>query len=598
MGKFYLVDQSLKGPGGHHFDYTRLLAAAASESSWEVVVGCHRKFRPPESFDSFGVSNCFRHSTYASCSFLVGIQDMVSQRKPGIVTRVKRWFGLDNDSQVGTKRAQERRIQSFSADCHSLFQNPLTSDDIIFFTTISDLEVEGLCRFVESRTDAALANWHLQFHFPIYRGRTPEYRGQSNPLDQIKRSLQILRDLLGSQVFFYVTSDNLKDQYDRLGFKFEELAYPVNPDMFANKNSSGNNRPALPGVKGVHRITLAGANRHEKGQLDARTLSDQLASRLDVPFRLCVQAKRPKLLKRIENLFGTNEASPNIEVQNFPLSDEDYRSLISGTSVGLLTNYDSQVYFSRRAGILGEYLCAGIPVIVPAGSWLSDQLEPLQQSHLERLCSDPSIESDRHRPKRTVNHSSGATTATFEFHPHGLPDHKNDSELLILEFDVIKPESHGHYFRVDLSQPDGNHENVLSQVVGKGRQRTTQRVAFYGGLEASLEEKGLGKSDGFETEYTFQISPAFHSADWQIERVRLTHLRDSRPIPRSVVGLTAATPEQTASLALEMIRQYDHYRQSALNYSAAWFARHDPSLTFQTLVDHSTASKSTENQAA
>ena len=58
---------------------------------------------------------------------------------------------------------------------------------------------------------------------------------------------------------------------------------------------------------------------------------------------------------------------------NEPLSTEAYKDLLLGSHITLLP-YDQSEYSARRSGILAESLAAGIPVIVPADTWLSRQL--------------------------------------------------------------------------------------------------------------------------------------------------------------------------------------------------------------------------------
>ena len=65
---------------------------------------------------------------------------------------------------------------------------------------------------------------------------------------------------------------------------------------------------------------------------------------------------------------GVASHSP-LEYFAHPLPDQQYVELIKTSDCGLLF-YDSRAYFSRRAGVLGELLSCGKPVIVPAGSWL------------------------------------------------------------------------------------------------------------------------------------------------------------------------------------------------------------------------------------
>ena len=49
--------------------------------------------------------------------------------------------------------------------------------------------------------------------------------------------------------------------------------------------------------------------------------------------------------------------------------------------------YDSERYYARCSGVLLEMLCAGVPVIVPAGSWLAAQIADENQRWLEDVAT-------------------------------------------------------------------------------------------------------------------------------------------------------------------------------------------------------------------
>lgn len=58
-----------------------------------------------------------------------------------------------------------------------------------------------------------------------------------------------------------------------------------------------------------------------------------------------------------------------------PLSPTDYYRLVASTDIGLFP-YDESRYRNASSGTLAEAIAAGIPVIVPADTWLADQVDP------------------------------------------------------------------------------------------------------------------------------------------------------------------------------------------------------------------------------
>ena len=53
-----------------------------------------------------------------------------------------------------------------------------------------------------------------------------------------------------------------------------------------------------------------------------------------------------------------------------PLSRDEYIQVVRDSDVALFL-HDGRAYYSRCSGVLVDMLAAGIPVLVPAGSWLA-----------------------------------------------------------------------------------------------------------------------------------------------------------------------------------------------------------------------------------
>src|SRR5207253_1127145 len=67
-----------------------------------------------------------------------------------------------------------------------------------------------------------------------------------------------------------------------------------------------------------------------------------------------------------------------------PLSTEAYNHLIQHADVGLLL-HDAHSYYSRLSAVFQEYRCVGVPVIVPAGCWIGDQIAEENIVHVKRV---------------------------------------------------------------------------------------------------------------------------------------------------------------------------------------------------------------------
>ncbi len=287
-----------------------------------------------------------------------------------------------------------------------------------------------------------------------------------------------------------------------------------------------------------------------------------------------------------------------IERVPFPLPADDYRKFILSADIGLLTTYDSQTYFPRRAGILGEYLSAGIPVIVPAGSWLADQIEPQQQEYLDSLVHGAGMPL---QPSNIRHQSDRSTSVEFDLSRWFEKSPTTDAgavptapRFLVLGFRVAKPAGHGHYFRVTPQQASAEatgQQGLLttqsqwisedeSQIVGQPRDQESRLLAF------SLPQVGQqGNRNSSSQKIGFRLENAYPCRQWQVEDVRLWMVRSTERLPRSSVGLIASEFEQTPNLIREMVAHHDHYRQTAMEHAQAWYRQHDPQLTFSMLMD-------------
>lgn len=616
VANFFLIDQSLKGVGGHHFDYSYQIAKAAmnrhavadlthnrsSQSSrvgdtangrgpsdLKVVIGANRKFSNFDAFPQCEVRSCFRYTTYSPSSNLVGIREMVGRRKEA--GWLRSLFGR-GDQERSNAADRKKRISTFRNNLQTFFCEELSESDIVFFTTLSDLEAEGLRQFISQRSDAQKANWHLQFHFPIFRGRTSEYAEQCFRLKSIRpvfEKLELLRG--GTNIRYYVTSAPLREQYRQLGIDFENLPYPIDPSFREARNdrSFGGEEAS---ADGVFRLTFAGASRKEKGELAICELADELpkdfVQRNNV--KIVTQQKKAKFWRRVSGFLSQKPDEPQdsvFEALRFPLSDSQYQNLIKRTHIGLLTTYDSRTYFSRRAGILGEYLAAGIPVVVPAGCWLSQQIEVVQQKYLQRLANNDCISTES---KSVSVDGHGLCQINLPVVQREL--HSSDPPGLRMMVLRVSVEDTPITDFIEVCRLDEQGKESDSQIAGRptisGESPVNSTVlnrdryfAFY------IDPAESTASLRIRTAFVDDSKNALGHHECCVASATVTILDSNRPIPRSSVGMVSTTPSQTAQLIQEMVSQYSHYKKTAEENSETWYQNHDPNLTFSTLLNHS-----------
>jgi hypothetical protein len=334
LARLFIIDHSLKSPGGHHLDYTLQLAIAAQSQSIETVVATHQRFRSKELFPSgVEVRNCFRESTYSRFSDFFGVASICDQGGVGKqdaspnhasipsnsnsdphgnnsnsepihrwnsliskwVAPVKRWYREQSRNLIANRIAQDLQT--------CLAKEKWRESDHVMFTTLSDIDLLGLKQFLLSNPAASLAQFHLQFHFPIFDGRPAEY-GQQNDRFNLARlhCSEFVKSLEKFQLKFYCTSDLLADQYNLLGvFNFRALPYPINPQFFSPHDKRKQSDSRL-------RLTCAGGIRQEKGYQQLEAIAHELwpTHVKNHKLQLVVQRKEPTGLKWLRTVSITS----------------------------------------------------------------------------------------------------------------------------------------------------------------------------------------------------------------------------------------------------------------------------------------------------
>ncbi len=376
------------------------------------------------------------------------------------------------------------------------------------------------------------------------------------------------------------------------------------PETAANSTSVNFPAPPLwsPQAIGVP-IVVAGGVRAEKGQKGLREIwSDLKQSVLDPGwgFLVCQRPeKTPWYKKRFSVAQQTSIPSTDHQVQYLPhpLATSQYQALIRSAGIGLLT-YDPTSYANRRAGIFGEYLAAGIPTLVPSGTWMAQQLAQYQPAYHRQLreTSPPSVCWTHANFDWTPwNVPAGQGSISFDggdvpaygWSP-ALPQIPHDDQapigsshdstspprhrLLNIRFHWVWPKETGTYCRVELLFYDRNRQvvSVETQHVGQELGGGGQSLLFE--IPAAADHFRLG------------LSNAYHERNATIQRLLVDVLELEHPVATGTVGLTYDHPNQIPTRLLQLCQHHDHYRQSAREQAPAWFAQHDPAATVQQLL--------------
>jgi hypothetical protein len=551
MTRFILIDHSLQSVGGHHFEYALHVLRAAERAGFDVWLAASRRFHDCGQFpDRWKVRPAYQFTTYTRRRYSALSAGDSSRRLP--------WpWRLFTERWSDHRRSQ--RAAAFARDTAALFSEiAIEPGDQVFIPTLSELDLLGLAQYLAHDDRTRRADWHLQFHYPIFTGCEPDYLSQDERTEPLKRIYnQAVTLAADHRLHFYTTSDHLTAQQNRLGVApFQTLPYPVNPIL-----QTGRDQPAER--NGPLRIAYLGDARREKGyqllpRLIQRLWRDYVATDR---VRFVVQSNfhfplpaRGDDLDVVESVAALRRLPQDkIALVDEPVESEEFCRRTLATDIGLLL-YDRRAYFSRCSGVLVELLSAGVPVLVSAGCWMADQLADATRDYHTSL---------RHN-RDVLGISGGAPASSYRV---AVPSGASDFLLFFLWANDLG-DSAGAYVRIETSlfSADGAPLDRWATVIGpgsKGRWST-----------------GLVRLPPNAATVAVDWQNAYGRQHVEFSDVELCFLApdsgNELPSPRGAVGLVAADPDQAPELLIDLIENYSHYRQTAALFARDWTAWHNP----------------------
>ncbi|HMO12584.1 MAG TPA: hypothetical protein PKD64_03260 [Pirellulaceae bacterium] len=581
MASFFILDHSLDKVGSHHYDTVRLLAREARCQGFEVIIGANREIGR---FDSKSldaeVRPVFRKKVYSPYSQLGALQEMMrvknlptEDESKTAIARMHRWLA------VRRLRVQQiRHVREFAQDCQKIFhEQAMDTEDHALLMTANELDFTGLAQYLAANPNTVQVHWHIAFHFGIYPGRPSSHGKQKSRIDQIRDVMQFaLAPIPYHQFSFYTSTEELADQYNQLGIAhFRMMPYPVDQTLAQGR--------ALSATPDQINFTVAGGLRREKGKKELGNVINDLNElrKTGAKIKLRLQRPAPKIFKRKSIRFDIPPHDQNqlIDFIDHPIAEDDYRRLIETTHVGLLF-YDSRAYYARRAGVMGEYLTRGCPVVVPAGCWLSNQLAEPTYRYIESLTE--SMKTGKatelaglHHSLRNVPMAGGVLSFDHDQHPFELGGQVIlPSAALAVQFEWHWPKQPGTYADLRFQAFDSDQTLLSDQ-----RQIVGHRPA--GGSVYALFQLPAAAVN-----YKLTFRNAYEDSTASVKQVRVTPVgKPGTSLPTSAVGVTFADISQVKSAITEVISHFAHYANTARHFAKSWARYHDPKYCISFLVN-------------
>ncbi len=500
MKNFVVIDHSVKRIGGHNFEYAYHILRAAEAQGYTPVFCVNRRFFERKRLPAgWTVLPIFRHTTYE----VHHLQEKESRLRldgsdrrdlsPGERRRryaawlLPRWWKQRLVERY--RRQQHEIVAQYACDMRAAFHSLTpTKGDVVFVPTLSREDLVGLVEFFRGEPRAAMVDWHLQFHFRVFERREPDYDAQDPDIHELKRLFRTAASVLPSgRAHFYATTEHLAHQYNRLdAARFGTLPYPVNPRLMEA-------RAAASATVAPLRVTCAGGVRPEKGTAQLYRAVGPLWKNYFESGRLqlVVQAKRlgklplelrsharwdqSKLQRRSDSATGK---SAEVAAIRWPLSTDAYLDLVRSSHIGLML-YDAEQYYVRCSGVMVEMLKAGIPVIVPAGCWMADQIAESIYAHRDSVCER--VPNVAVLAASAVNWHDGARRRVHLAHTAQSLEFARDDESLVGQVRAPAGATHACIrFRFGEQTARGEYLELIATQTSDGKRQLANRREILG----------------------------------------------------------------------------------------------------------------------
>jgi len=456
----------------------------------------------------------------------------------------------------------------------------LGPDDIVFVPTLAEPEMLGLLRTLGGHAQAALPAYHLLFRRDLYPERGGDFEAHAASILPVRNAfLRFQEAARGRKVYFYTDTEELSQQFNRLQiFPFRTCPIP-------------HTAPAPPDAPPVEplQITYLGDARAEKGyhllpgMVHDLWRSEVRTGRVKFLFQsnYNVEPGEPEAIVARSQLSGFPE--DKVRLVRSTCTSAEYRSILMTASLIVLP-YRADLYAARSSGVLIEALAAGIPVVVPATSWLAKQIAAPAFRYVSELAERLSLPRQARRQWTCEGVSRTPAEYGSETLAVGGEDRKaytwltppHDARALAVSFRFDAGPGRFVTCYADQLDAHGRRLTFSRDIVGPGYGDPT--AAFVIRLHPQARRVWIALRNAFSADLLRieDVSVRFLGAD-----------PDGAAFPVSAVGVTFAEPtSQGLTRAVrEVLAHYDHYRATARANSESVYAFHNPGNLIRTIAN-------------
>lgn len=366
--RLFIADQSLIDQVGHFYSYDRALALAAREAGLEALVLANRAIgRPLIAAADFPIEPWFsrtwrtddRHPFIALASSLLRHRPArLTMRLRGGLRQIMPSIDRPTTSGQHPPGADRSPAPLVAALTRAVRHHRITERDVIFLHTIK----AGVAAHVIDACDSIAAGAPLRIVCLL--------RDLPAPAELHALRAAVARRAGYAQSIRLASDSNLLARRLSADLGIDVAEFPIPADLApATANKPKQSRPFVVGYLGEARV--------DKGFTLLPDLIETLRKRSSTPIHFAIHATLSQglpsaevfaALARIKTLLG-----PADRLSNAALDTEDFGRWIEACDCIVLP-YDVDRYRYATSGILIEALARACPVVVPAQTWMADNL--------------------------------------------------------------------------------------------------------------------------------------------------------------------------------------------------------------------------------
>ena len=349
--RLIIVDQGLRGYEGHHHEYDVAVASAAARRGMDPALAVHSALAV-ESVDGIPVVGRFRQSSNdARRSRAKTVVRSALNLLPSPARRPL----LSAAARVPARTSQGTiEGRAFGAELSGLIAaERLAAEDHLFVHTLRDGELLGLLNALDGASPLPRIHALLRYE------ATPATRSVASRAEATA--------YLGGRLRVWTDTEPLAAQYRGIGLDVAGVL-PIPhclPVLSERQEASG---PLT--------ISYLGGARGEKGFARLPSLLESLAEpyldagrvRFVVQANYSLSREEPLMTKTVRAL--SQMPGHWLELLPGPLTPVELQARLVASDI-LLLPYDGEKYRRRSSGLLVQAAVAGVPVVVPADTWLS-----------------------------------------------------------------------------------------------------------------------------------------------------------------------------------------------------------------------------------